>query len=62
MMAAQRIKANFCKEEPKRSSFVHVNQPSSKEHRFIPGWTDGSDGWRAEVYSFTKPRDHSPRR
>jgi len=59
MMAAQRIKANLCKEEPKRSSFTHLNQPSSKERKPIPGWTDGSDGWRAEVYSFAKPRDHS---
>ena len=58
-MAAQRIKANLCKEEPKRSSFAHLNQPSSKERKPIPGWTDGSDGWRAEVYSFAKPRDHS---
>ena len=59
MMAAQRIKANLCKEEPKRSSFAHLNQPTSKERKPIPGWTDGTDGWRAEVYSFAKPRDHS---
>ena len=59
MMAAQRIKANMCTEEPKRSSFAHLNQPSSKERKPIPGWTDGTDGWRAEVYSFAKPRDHS---
>ena len=59
MMAAQRIKANLCKEEPKRSSFPHLNQPSSNDRKPIPGWTDGTDGWRAEVYSFAKPRDHS---
>ena len=59
MMAAQRIKANLCKEEPKRSSFAHLNQAASKERKPIPGWTDGTDGWRAEVYSFAKPRDHS---
>ena len=59
MMAAQRIKANLCKEEPKRSSFTHLNQAVTKERKPIPGWTDGSDGWRAEVYSFAKPRDHS---
>jgi len=59
MMAAQRIKANLCKEEPKRSSFAHLNPPSSNQRKLIPGWTDGSDGWRAEVYSFAKPRDHS---
>ena len=59
MMAAQRIKANLCKEEPKRSSSVHLDQPPPKERRSIPGWTDGTDGWRTEVYSFAKPRDHS---
>ena len=59
MMAAQRIKANFCKEETKRSSFTHLNQLAPKERKPIPGWTDGTDGWRAEVYSFAKPRDHS---
>ena len=59
MMAVQRIKANLCKEEPKRSSFAHLNQAVSKEHKPIPGWTDGTDGWRAEVYSFAKPCDHS---
>ena len=59
MMAAQRIKANLCKEELKRSSFAHLNRTSSQERKPIPGWTDGPDCWRAEVYSFAKPRDHS---
>ena len=36
MMAARRIKANLCKEEPKRSSFAHLNQPSSKERKLSP--------------------------
>ena len=35
-MAARRIKANLCKEEPKRSSFAHLNQPSSKERKLSP--------------------------
>ena len=59
MMAAQRIKANLCKEEPKRSSFAHLNRTPSNEPKHIPGWTDGTDGWRAETYSFAKPRDHT---
>jgi hypothetical protein len=58
MMAAQRIKANFSRAEPKRSSFAHLNRPN-EPRKPIPGWTDGSDGWRAEVYSLVKPRDHS---
>ena len=36
MMAAQRIKANLYKEEPERSSFTHLNQPSP-ECKPIPG-------------------------
>ena len=59
MMAAQRIKANLCKEELKRSSFAHLNRTSSQERKPIPGWTDCTDGWLAEGYSFAKPRDHS---
>ncbi|KAF9783337.1 hypothetical protein BJ322DRAFT_147206 [Thelephora terrestris] len=59
MMAAQRIKANLFKEEPKRSSFAHLNRTPSNERKHIPGWTDGTDGWRAEIYSFSKPRDHT---
>lgn len=59
MMAAQRIKTNFSKmEERKRSSFAHLNR-ATEPRKPIPGWTDGSDGWRAEVYSLAKPRDHS---
>ena len=57
-MAAQRIRANFSKAQPKRSSFAHLN-PAPEPRKPIPGWTDGSDGWRAEVYSLAKPRDHS---
>ena len=58
MMAAQRIKANLSKPPPKRSSFAHLNK-APEPLKPIPGWTDGTDGWRAEVYSLAKPRDHS---
>ena len=40
-------------------SFTHLNQALPKERKPVPSWADGSDGWRAEVYSFAKPRDHS---
>jgi len=58
-MATQRIKAKLCKEEPGRLSFFRLNQAVSKECKPIPGWTDSSAGWCAEVYSFAKPHDHS---
>lgn len=58
MMAAQRIKAALCPEPPKRTGFG-PHPPVSKERKPIPGWTDGSDAWRASVYSFAAPRDLS---
>jgi hypothetical protein len=50
-----------------RSMVSHLGHPSSilsRSRRLelskpIPGCTDGSDGWRTEVYSLAKPRDHS---
>jgi len=36
MMAAQRIRASLCKEAPTRSSFAHLNQPSSDECKLPP--------------------------
>ena len=58
MMAAQRIKANLIKPPPERSSFAHLNPPPEPT-KPIPGWTDGTDGWCAEVYSLAKPWDYS---
>ena len=58
MMAARRIQAALCSEKPKRSSWgVPVHSDPEDENKPIPGWTDGSNAWRASVYGFAPPRD-----
>ncbi|EPQ54588.1 hypothetical protein GLOTRDRAFT_116440 [Gloeophyllum trabeum ATCC 11539] len=59
MMAARRISETL--RPAKRSdkdSRADVMQ-RERERKPIPGWTDGSDAWRADVYSFAKPMDPS---
>ncbi|GBE84837.1 hypothetical protein SCP_0700170 [Sparassis crispa] len=52
MMAARRIKAALC--QPKQNLPSWSVPPPRKP---IPGWTDGSNAWRASVYSFAAPSD-----
>ncbi|KAF8655484.1 hypothetical protein AX16_003042 [Volvariella volvacea WC 439] len=56
MMAAKRIQA-YCPKPPKRSPF-DFSAPS-RERKTIPGWNDGSNSWRASVYSFSAPKQTS---
>ncbi|KAI0720616.1 hypothetical protein C8T65DRAFT_567580 [Cerioporus squamosus] len=58
MMAARRIQAALCSEKPKRSSWgVPTHSDPEDDNKPIPGWTDGSNAWRASVYGFAPPRD-----
>ncbi|TFK93114.1 hypothetical protein K466DRAFT_594698 [Polyporus arcularius HHB13444] len=58
MMAARRIQAALCSDKPKRSSWgVPVYSDPEEDNKPIPGWTDGSNAWRASVYGFAPPRD-----
>ena len=58
MMAARRIQAALCPEKPKRSSWgIPVHSEPEDLNKPIPGWTDGSNAWRASVYNFAPPRD-----
>ncbi|TBU29965.1 hypothetical protein BD311DRAFT_660132 [Dichomitus squalens] len=58
MMAARRIQAALCPEKPKKSSWgVPVHSDPEDDNKPIPGWTDGSNAWRASVYGFAPPRD-----
>lgn len=58
MMAARRIQAALCPEKPKRSSWgLPVHSEPEDANKPIPGWTDGSNAWRASVYGFAPPRD-----
>ncbi|TFK52456.1 hypothetical protein OE88DRAFT_1734444 [Heliocybe sulcata] len=60
MMAARRITETLksTKKPAGKASRVELMQ-RERERKPIPGWTDGSDAWRADVYSFAKPRNHS---
>lgn len=71
MMAARRIQAALCPPPPqqKRASWSTPSAALSTTYALgansrhqqrsandvIPGWTDGSNAWRASVYSFTAP-------
>lgn len=71
MMAARRIQAALCPQpQPaKRASWstpssqlstayalgANSRQQNKSSSDVIPGWTDGSNAWRASVYSFAAP-------
>ncbi|CAL1712279.1 unnamed protein product [Somion occarium] len=66
MMAAKRIGEALCRPaEPKKRpswatpsamlSTAYALDAHSKDRKVIPGWTDGSNAWRASVYSFAPP-------
>ncbi|KAI0749131.1 hypothetical protein C8Q74DRAFT_1374237 [Fomes fomentarius] len=58
MMAARRIQAALRPEKPKCSSWgLPVHSEPEDANKPIPGWTDGSNAWRASVYGFAPPRD-----
>lgn len=58
MMAARRIQAALCTEKPKKSSWdLPVHSDPEDDNKPIPGWTDGSNAWRASVYGFAPARD-----
>jgi hypothetical protein len=58
IMATRRIAAVFRPESPSKRSNGH-NAPR-EPRKSIPGWTDGSNAWRAEVYSFVPPTKGNP--
>ncbi|KAI0667665.1 hypothetical protein C8Q78DRAFT_315888 [Trametes maxima] len=60
MMAARRIQAALCPEKPKRTVWgLPIQNSPEDDNKPIPGWTDGSNAWRASVYGFAPPRDFS---
>ncbi|KAI0036531.1 hypothetical protein K488DRAFT_40846 [Vararia minispora EC-137] len=54
MMAGERIKEALCTPRPKQGRGF-AQAPT--ERKSVVGWTDGSDAWRASVYSFSSPKD-----
>ncbi|KAI0826945.1 hypothetical protein BC628DRAFT_1319521 [Trametes gibbosa] len=58
MMAARRIQAALCPEKPKQTAWgIPVHSDPEVDNKPIPGWTDGSQAWRASVYNYAPPRD-----
>ncbi|TCD62878.1 hypothetical protein EIP91_006261 [Steccherinum ochraceum] len=71
MMAARRIQAALCPQQPTQPKRASWSTPSAAlsttyalgatsraqkaANEVIPGWTDGSNAWRASVYSFAAP-------
>jgi hypothetical protein len=53
MMAARRI-AEYCPKPQKRDSYGHIIPPPEPP-KTIPGWNDGTHGWRSSIYSFSFP-------
>ena len=52
MMAARRI-AEYCPKPQKRDSYGHIIPPEPP--KTIPGWNDGTHGWRSSIYNFSFP-------
>ncbi|KAI0055591.1 hypothetical protein BV25DRAFT_1842871 [Artomyces pyxidatus] len=62
IMAARRIKDALCPDPASKRTVRPTSQSGSRERKPIPGWTDGTDAWRASVYSFSSASEnHSPR-
>ncbi|KAH9851788.1 hypothetical protein C2E23DRAFT_869184 [Lenzites betulinus] len=58
MMAARRIQAALCPDKPKRTAWgLPIPSNPEEDNKPIPGWTDGSQAWRASVYNYAPPRD-----
>ena len=56
IMAGRRITTVFGSEpEVKRSTLYGALLPQPRRQRHIPGWTDGSNAWRGEVYGLVAP-------
>ena len=56
MMAARRI-AEYCPKPQRRDQNGHI--VPSEPPKAIPGWNDGSNGWRSSIYSFSSPQTQS---
>ncbi|KII90559.1 hypothetical protein PLICRDRAFT_173956 [Plicaturopsis crispa FD-325 SS-3] len=58
MMAAERIRAALAPAAPPKRNGMFAplhDDGAKKERQVVPGWTDGSSAWRAEVYSLAPP-------
>ena len=56
IMMAGRLISSLC--PPPAKPHVGPHPPPLEERKPIPGWTDGSNAWRASVYSFSSNPPH----
>ena len=56
IMMAGRLISSLC--PPPAKPHVGPHPPPLEERKPVPGWTDGSNAWRASVYSFTSRPPH----
>ncbi|KAK2465255.1 hypothetical protein APHAL10511_002609 [Amanita phalloides] len=54
IMMAGRFIDSVCPKPVKRAPYPFSQPPEPRKP--VPGWSDGSNAWRASVYSFTSPR------
>ena len=57
IMAARRIQAALCPGKRVRAPWGIPIPDQVNDFEPIPGWTDGSNAWRASVYGLAPPRD-----
>jgi hypothetical protein len=61
VMMAGRLISSLC--PPPAKPHVGPHPPPPETRKPVPGWTDGSNAWRATVYSFSSPQyPHSHKR
>ena len=53
IMMAGRLISSLC--PPPAKPHVGPHRPPLEPRKPVPGWTDGSNAWRASVYSFSQP-------
>ena len=53
IMMAGRLISSLC--PPPAKPHVGPHRPPPEARQPVPGWTDGSNAWRASVYSFSSP-------
>lgn len=58
VMMAGRLISSLC--PPPAKPHVGPHRPPPEPRKPVPGWTDGSNAWRATVYSFSSPQQSSP--
>lgn len=57
IMVARRMQAQLFPAKPQKSAWGIESFKTPEPEKLIPGWTDGSNAWRASVYNFAPPRD-----